>query len=403
MHPQSPHVVVVGNQADTMLRFRGTLLTHLIARGAKVTVLCPAGTPAERNAIRDLGVDHVIVERMSRSSLNPLHDLRLLVELARIMRERAPGHVMSYFLKPAVYGTLAAWWAGVPRRIAMIEGLGFAFSGEAGRASRRRRLARAFVTSLLRLALRKAHKVIVLNRDDAALLRDRCGVPATRIAQIDGIGVDMEEFAQQPPAGPPATFCLAARLIREKGVADFVEAARAIKQDAPDTEFILLGDVDGSPNSISRHEVEQWVAAGLVSWPGKVEDVRPYYARSSAFVLPSFYGEGLPRSIMEAMAMGRAVVTTTAPGCRDSVTDGVSGIIIPPNDVQALTAALRRFLEDPLLAARLGDAAASEARQRYDHRRQDALVADLILGSESDVVARPSLERRLDEGPPESV
>lgn len=381
MPPPAPHIVIIGNQADTMLRFRGTLISLLIARGARVTAVCPAGSEAEQRALAALGADHVAVHRMSRSSVNPLNDLRLTAELAAIIRSLAPTHVMSYFLKPAIFGTLAAWWAGVPRRVAMIEGLGFAFS-DAGRAGAgaKRRLAKTLVTGLLRAAIRRADKVIVLNRDDAAFLTTQCGVPGDRIAAIDGIGVDVDDYAAQPLGDGPVAFCLAARLIREKGVLDFVAAARAIKREFPATRFIMLGDVDDSPNSITRAEIEAWVAAGLVEWPGKVADVRPFYAQSSVFVLPSYYGEGLPRSIMEAMAMGRAVVTTTAPGCRDSVTDGVSGIIVPPQNVAALTAALRRFVEDPSLAATMGGAAAGEARRRYDRRRQDAIVADLILG-----------------------
>lgn len=375
-----PHVAIVGNQIDTMIRFRGTLIRHFVAGGAQVTAVCPAGTAHEQAELAQLGAEFRPVVGMRRTGLNPLADMALTAELRRILRAVRPTHQLSYFLKPVIYGTVAGRFAGVGRRVALVEGLGFAFSQGDGADRVKRGIARTLVTGLLRASLTAADHVIVLNRDDAAFLRAKCGVSATKLSTIDGIGIDLTDYAPAPPHAGRLTFTLAARLIREKGVVDFVEAARIVRQAAPDTRFVLLGEPDEGSNALSRADLEGWVREGVVDWPGRVADVRPHLRESSVFVLPSAYGEGLPRSIMEAMAMGRAVITTTAPGCRDSVTEGSSGFVVPPRSPAQLAAAMMRFVDDPGLVSTMGAAAAVEAARRYDAVKLDAAIADLVLG-----------------------
>lgn len=378
-HHPPVHVAIVGNQIDTMIRFRGTLIRRLVADGARVTAVCPAGTASERAELAALGAELRPLGGMRRTGLNPLADLQLTAELARALRDLRPTHMLSYFLKPVIYGTVAGRIARVPRRTALVEGLGFAFSQGDGTDALKRTVARTLVTGLLRASLPSAHRVVVLNRDDEQFLGSSCGVDPGRITHIDGIGIDLADYAPAPQHTTPLTFTLAARLIREKGVVDFVEAARIVKARAPNVRFLLLGEPDEGTNAVSRGDLEGWVSEGLVDWPGRLADVRPALRETSVFVLPSAYGEGLPRSIMEAMAMARPVITTTAPGCRDSVSEGVSGFIVPPRAPAVLAAAMQRFIDNRSLVGSMGAAAAAEAGRRYDARVLDATLAGIIL------------------------
>ncbi|HEX4297809.1 MAG TPA: glycosyltransferase family 4 protein, partial [Devosia sp.] len=185
---------------------------------------------------------------------------------------------------------------------------------------------------------------------------------------VAGTGVDLAQWVALPPVTAPLTFTLAARLIREKGIEDFVEAARRIRRDDPRVRFVLLGGIDDNPGAIGRQAVQSWVDEGVVEWPGHV-DVRRWLAETSVFVLPSVYREGVPRSIQEAMATGRAIITTDSPGCRETVVDGQNGFLVPPRDVAALAAAMQRFVATPDLVARMGRESRQLAEARFDVRK----------------------------------
>ncbi len=366
------HVALIGNQLASLVRFRGPLIRDLVAAGARVTAVCPDGEAAERRELAALGAALVPVRHLSRAGLNPLADLRYLSELTGILRRIRPTCQFAFFLKPVVWGALAGVLARTPWRVGMVEGLGYAFAGAAGANNLRRRLARVLAALALRGAHLHTHRLVVLNADDAAMF-------GGRVERLDGIGVDLDHFAAAPPATDPVTFTLAARLIREKGVDTFVEAARLVRRDHPETRFLLLGALDDNPSAISAEEVAAWVAEGAIDWPGHVADIRPSLAETSVFVLPSRYREGLPRSIMEAMAMGRPVITSSAPGCREAVTEGVSGRIVRPGDPVALARAMAGFLAAPGKIAEMGAAARAEAVRRYDVRRANARLIEILL------------------------
>jgi len=180
----------------------------------------------------------------------------------------------------------------------------------------------------------------------------------------------------------PITFTLAARLLREKGIVEFAQAAQRIKQHYPNTRFLLLGRLDTNPGALREHEVRQWAEAGILEWHGHVPDVRPYFAQTSVYVLPS-YREGVPRSTQEAMAMARPVITTDAPGCRETVIDGVNGFLVPPRDVDALVRAMERFILQPELIITMGQASRKLAEERFDvHKINQRILAVMgIAGS----------------------
>lgn len=341
-----------------------------------VFALAPDYNDESRAAVVALGATP-IDSSLSRTGMNPFRDmadlLRLSLQLSRLRLDA----VFAYFIKPVIYGTLAARLAGVPQRIAMIEGAGYVFTDN-DNVSIGRRLLRLFVAKLYTLGLSQAHRVFLLNSDDQALFVNTGMVAERKVRLLDGIGVDLDHFVVAPPVVQPVCFILIARLLREKGVHEYIRAARNIKAAYPEVRFLLVGDVDRNPGSISEAEVRSWEAEGIVEWPGQVADVRDWLRQASVFVLPS-YREGLPRSTQEAMAMARAVITTDAPGCRATVTDGVNGFVVPARSSQVLEQAMLKFITQPELIESMGVMSREMAERRFNvHTINAQILAEWV-------------------------
>ncbi len=307
---------------------------------------------------------------LSRAGLSPLGDLRLILELIRLMRWIGPDVFIGYTVKPVVWGLIGAQLALVPQRVALITGLGYAFTeGPDGF----RFIVGMLVRGLYQAALRCSTLIFFQNPDDRfdfqCLNLIPQGVP---VRLVSGSGVDLDRFPMQPLPSGPICFLLIARLLTDKGIREYVEAARLVRQNWSKTEFHLVGGTDPNPTSISEAEVRAWHAAGDVNWHGQLEDVRPILAQTSVYVLPS-YREGTPRTVLEAMATGRPIITTDAPGCRETVIDGVNGFLVPPRDAEALAAAMLRFIEQSRAETlRMAQASLCLARARFDVHKVNA-------------------------------
>jgi glycosyltransferase involved in cell wall biosynthesis len=266
--------------------------------------------------------------------------------------------------------------AGVRKRLAMIEGAGYVFIDDE-KQQFRRALLRKLVQLLYRLALSYAHYVFLLNKDDRNLFIREGMVSADKVRVLDGIGLDIKHFDLSPPVAAPITFILVARLLREKGIFEYIDAARKIKKCHSNVTFLLIGNIDVNPGSINASQVAEWVEDGIVEWPGQVSDIRPWLQRASVFVLPS-YREGMPRSTQEAMSMGRPVITTDVPGCRDTVDNGSNGFIIPPRDSSALAEAMITFIEHPELISSMGARSREIAESRFDVTKINAQIMEML-------------------------
>jgi glycosyltransferase involved in cell wall biosynthesis len=366
---------LISSLASSLAHFRGPLIAEMARRGIKVYALAPDYDAKTRAAVEALGAIPVDYS-MSRAGMNPVRDLADLVRLSLQLRRLELDCVFCYFIKPVIYGTLAATFAGVRRRFATIEGAGYVFTDSA-RPTFKRKLLRAFVVRLYRAALSQTERVFMLNRDDRQLFVDERMVAPHKVQSLSGIGLELDHYTAASPVTEPVRFLLIGRLLREKGVYDFIEAARIVKRTHPQARFCLLGSGDANPGAIPEREAEGWVAEGLIEWPGQVPDVREWIARSSVFVLPS-YREGLPRSTQEAMAMGRPVITTDVPGCRETVEHGVNGLMVPVRDPASLAAAMVTFIEQPALIARMGEQGRRMAEERFDVRKINALILDTM-------------------------
>jgi len=381
-------VAIISHHAPTIVSFRGALIRSLVQRGAEVWVLAPDYTPEIRAAVAELGATSIDYP-LNRTGMNPLQDVRTLLALARILRRLRPDVVMPYTIKPVIYGTLAAALVGVPQRITLIEGLGYAFI-DTPSLTLKSRLTRSLIKRLYSLALRRAQTVLFLNRDDLNEFVQIGIVERNQALLLGGIGVDLEEWPPAPPTLEPITFTLAARLIREKGIVEFAEAACRIRMRYPNTRFLLLGGLDTNPGALMQREVDAWVQQGVLEWCGHVPDVKPYLKQTSVYVLPSYYREGVPRSTQEAMAMARPVITTDAPGCRETVVQGVNGFLVPPRDVDALVAAMERFILQPDLIITMGQASRKLAEERFDVHKINRLILQAMGIDHNDSCSNPS-------------
>ncbi|CAM3875561.1 glycosyltransferase family 4 protein [Castellaniella denitrificans] len=369
-------LAIISHHAVDLLKFRGHLIRDLAASGVRVRCLAPdydAATRAELTALGAVPIDY----RLQRTGMNPLRDLMDVARLIQILRRLAPDVVFAFSTKPMVYGTLAAWLAGVPRRVAMVEGAGYVFTASDGRDAWTRRALRLVVEVLYRMALGRAHRVIFLNPDDQREFVEWGLVARARSALLGGIGVDLQAWREAPPVVEPMCFLLVGRLLREKGIVEYAAAARWVKERYPRTRFVLLGGLDSNPGGLSRAQVQAWVDEDLLEWPGYVP-VRPWLERASVFVLPS-YREGVPLSTQEAMAMGRPVITTDVPGCRETVRDGVNGYLVPARDAAALAKAMLRFLDDPGRVASMGRASRRMAESCFDVRKINQKLSAWLL------------------------
>ncbi|CAM5785239.1 glycosyltransferase family 4 protein [Castellaniella caeni] len=379
-------IALIAHHAGSLLNFRGDWIRSLRADGMRVLCLAPDYTDADRAAVRHLGAEPFDYS-LQRTGMNPLRDLRDAWALARLLRRLQPDISFAFSTKPVIYGTLAAWLARVPRRLAMIEGVGFVFTDAGRPLSLGRRVLRRAVALLYRLALSRAHRVIFLNPDDRGDFVARGLAPAARSVVLGGIGVDLDAWAPVPVVQDPVTFLLVARLLREKGIIEYVAAARAVRSRYPATRFLLLGGLDTNPGGLGHADVQAWVDEGVLEWPGHA-DVRPWMAQASVFVLPS-WREGVPRSTQEAMAMGRPVITTDAPGCRETVVDGVNGRCVPVRDTGALVRAMIGFIQEPESIATMGAASRQLAQERFDVHRINARLTAWVLGRDTDFNSEP--------------
>tara|TARA_R110002124_G_scaffold76753_1_gene205520 strand:+ start:21211 stop:22335 length:1125 start_codon:yes stop_codon:yes gene_type:complete len=371
-------VLILASLSTSLRNFRGPLIAELAEAGHKVHVAAPDLLQDQETCewLQERGVECHDVP-LSRAGLRPTADLGTLFALCRLMTKLRPDLFLGYTIKPVIWGLIAARITGVSRRVALITGLGYSFTGQArGKRAVVQKLARGLYAQ----ALKGATLAFFQNPDDRDTFRQMGLLPeGTPVVVVNGSGVDTEIYAPVPLPQCPIRFLLIARLLGDKGIREYVCAARILRDAWPDAEFHLVGGLDPNPDGIASEEVQRWHDNRDIIWHGALSDVRPAIAAAQVYVLPS-YREGMPRTVLEAMSMGRAIVTTDAPGCRETVRDGENGFLVPVQDARSLADAMRRFLEAPDLATTMGAAARRIAVEKYDvHKVNDAMIRAIGL------------------------
>ncbi len=360
---------VIGAEPGSLTNFRGDLIRALVREGVAVTALSAPQSPEQQDAIAALGATPMSYP-VARTGLNPKGDLKTFRNLRALMRHKRPDAVLAYTIKPVIWGGLAARALPKCRFYALITGLGFAFQGQ---GAVRRGLTH-LVSGLYRSALTRADKVIFQNADNRDEFIARGIVRADKCAVVSGSGVDTAKFAVAAmPAGAPV-FLVIARLLGEKGLREYAAAAAMVRRRFSDAQFHLVGPPDPSPDGITLGEVEGWQASGAIVYHGATKDVRPYISNCHIYVLPSYH-EGMPRTVLEALAMGRPVLTTDVPGCRETVRNGVNGHLVPKENAEALAERMIWFLEHRDQWAAMAAASRELATQVFDvHKINDDLL-----------------------------
>ena len=353
-------VLLNSSYGQSLVNFRARLIEELVAAGHKVHVTAPDFDDELVAQLAGMGATAHRVP-LARTGIGPLSDLQYMSSIRRLIREIGAQLVLSYTSKPNIWASLAAGSLGV-RSASLITGLGYAFT-EGGGA--KRRLVSVASRMLYRLATARNDVVIFQNPDDRSdFIAAGCLSDPSKARLVNGSGVDLEQFAVAPLPDAPV-FLMVSRLLGTKGVREYARAALALRSRRPECRFLLVGYRDEGPDGIEQGELDKWQAGGL-EYLGQLADVRPAIAEASVFVLPSFYREGTPRSTLEAMAMGRPIITTDMPGCRETVIHGDNGFLVPPRDADGLLEAMQRLAADPRMRARMGAQSRSLCERRFE-------------------------------------
>ena len=381
----SVRVLFVAANARSLIANRGDLILQMKQLGYDVHALIPEYDFLPE--VEELGISYDLIQ-LSRTGVDPWSDFQSYRTLKKHIRRYRPDVVYSYSIKPVIYGSLAARACKVPMIASMITGMGYLFTGE----TLRQRMLRRVASMLYRRGLAASDRIFFQNPDDLALFRSLEIINRRdeyKIVRTNGSGINLDRFTQSDPPLPPEapfTFLMIARLLQDKGVREFVAAAEKLHEQYPDVRFQVVGPHDPTlPHSLPAMEVEQWKRNGVVDFIGGVKDVRPFLQACSVYVLPS-YREGTPRSVLEAMATGRPVITTDTPGCRETVNGNgyENGFLIPAKSAAALIEKMEEFVRNPDLVTRMGRQSRRLAEHKYDVRKVNHTILEALeLGDRS--------------------
>ena len=362
-------VLLNGSYAQSLLSFRGRFIEAMVARGHHVHVSAPNISNDIEMKLRALGANvHEVA--LARTGTNPIADIRYALALLRVMRAIRPDRIIGYTIKPNIWGSFAARWVGV-KSASMVTGLGFSFIPGVGL---RRRILQILMQKTYSVATATNDVVVFQNPDDKRdFIAAGCLADPNKGVLVNGSGIDMAHYERaELPAAP--VFLMVTRLLVSNGVREYAEAALVILRERNDCRFALAGFFDEGRDGISKHELDRWIAGGL-EYLGPLDDVRPAIRAASVYVLPS-YREGTPRSVLEAMAMGRAVITTDVPGCRETVVDGVNGLLVKDRETPSLVTAMRILADDAAGRSAMGAASYNYAHEKFAVEKVNLVLMD---------------------------
>jgi len=345
------------------------LIKELVKLGHEVIALAPE--TGFEDQLSSIGARFYSIP-LERNGLNVFKDFKAIIAVLKILKKEKPDILLLYTIKPVVYGSLVGRVLGISNIYSIITGLGYAFTGD----SLKKRVLGNIIKLLYKLGLKHNKKVFFQNPDDLQLFAKLNLVNENKQSiLINGSGVDVEKYYHAEVNTESINFLLIARLIWDKGIGEYVEAARKLKMKYPHVDFAILGPFDSNPAAIKPKDIEAWVAEGAVTYLDRTDDVRPYIAESSVYVLPS-YREGTPRSVLEAMSMGRPIITTDAPGCRETVQHGVNGFLVPVKDSNALAEAMEFFILNPDKIPIMGAKSHEIVVEKYDVRKVNKVILE---------------------------
>ena len=371
-------IIIIGTVASSFLGFRADLIKVLIQKNHIVYAFTSEYTNSELEKIKLLGAIPVTYEQ-KRGGLNPLVDVISTYLLTNKIKAIAPDLVFSYFSKPVIFGTLAARWAKVPKVIGMLEGLGYTFTKQPKGLIKRTQLIKQIQIALYRISLPRLDTLIFLNPDDPNDLLEEYSIKVRKVEVLGGIGLNLDDYSYSNNYPKNPVFIFIARLLAEKGIHDYIAAAKIVKNIYPQARFVVLGAIDKvALGALTEVELRQFIKASIIEYPGHVNNVSDWITKSSVFVLPSYYREGVPRSTQEAMAIGRPIITTDVPGCRETVIDGVNGFLVEKWNPKALAEKMIYFIEHPEQIKKMGDESYKLAQEKFDADKVNKRLINML-------------------------
>ena len=373
-------ILIIGTVASSFYGFRADLIRAMREKQYTVYAFTSEYSDADLKKIESLGAIPVTYE-LNRGGLNPLADIVATYKLAKKIKAINPDLVFSYFSKPVIFGTLAAKLAKAPCIVGMLEGLGYTFTEQPEGLSKKTQLIKKIQVSLYKIVLPQLDQLIFLNPDDLKDLLEKNAISVKNVEVLGGIGLNLQDYPYQPLDNIhfPLKFLFIGRLLKEKGIHEFIQAAQLVKKIYPNTEFTVLGAIDHhNLGALQQTELDNLISSNIIQYPGHVNNVNEWIAKSHVFVLPSFYREGVPRSTQEAMAVGRAVITTDVPGCRETVVDGVNGFLVPKWNPQALAEKMIYLIENPKKIVEMGQESYKIAQEKFDARKVNERLLKIL-------------------------
>ncbi|MFW1561062.1 glycosyltransferase family 4 protein [Vibrio parahaemolyticus] len=370
---------IIGALPQSLINFRGELIRSFSQKGLAVVSMASGAKVNEIEQLNLIGSKY-LGYHVSRNGLNPISDIKTLKNLIEVFYKNRPDYILAYTIKPIIWGGLSARITKINNFYALVTGLGYAFQ-KGGFA---KSLLNFLVRLLYRLALKKCKGVIFQNRDNMQVFIDEGIVPKEKCFLVNGSGVDLSHYSLSPLPSTPH-FLLIARLLGDKGIREYAQAAKLVKQKYPEAVFELVGPEDPSPDGIKLDEVHQWTESGAIKYSGATTDVRPFIENSAIYVLPSYH-EGMPRTVLEAMAMGRPILTTDVPGCRETVIDGENGWLVEKANAEQLAEKMIWFIENQDKWQEMGKSSHDMAYEKFDVHKVNAEILKIMgLSNEKDI------------------
>ncbi len=368
-------VLIISNISTSLINFRGELIKKWIDLDYEVYTLSPEYKSHHRDILKSWGVK-TVEYNLNRSGLNPFKDLKSLIDLANEIKEINPDYILAYTIKPVVFSSLISKQIKLKGMYSLIPGLGYAFND----GGFKNKVVNKIAVLLYNISLKNNNKVFFQNPDDLNLFVDLNLIDRKKTVLVNGSGVDTNEYYNTDPQIEKVSFIIMARLLKSKGIIEYIKAAEIIKNKYTEAEFTILGSPGSGPDAVDMNYVDQAVKKGVIDYPGRVEDVKSYIAQSSVYVLPSYYREGTPRSILEAMSMGKPIITTDNPGCRETVVDGKNGFMIPTKDHKILAEKMKYFIENREAIVKMGKESRKIAEEKYDvHKVNKKIIENMDL------------------------
>ncbi|MCA1026264.1 glycosyltransferase family 4 protein [Cytobacillus kochii] len=362
-------VFILGSYGPSLVNFRGDMIKAMVDNGHEVVACAPNDNGDIEEKVLKLGAKYLPI-RMNRTGMNPLKDVVLVLDIIRLLRLEKPDVFLSYTIKPNIYGSLAAYLSGVKNIYGLMTGAGSVIRG----SSLKLRMIQKVLVPIYKLAFKKCKALFFLNDDDLELFKKRKIVDKQKVIIIGSSGINLSLFNKRPLRNSD-TFLFIARLIRDKGIYEFLNAAKIAKEKRPTMKFKILGPFDTNPTAVSPEELKKWTDEGIVEYLGKTDDVRPFIEESFVVTLPSYH-EGQGRVLVEAMAIGRAVVATNVSGCRQTVDDGQTGYLVPLKNSDVLAEKMIAMYDSPEMTIKMAEKGYKRATDMFDVNKINNVILE---------------------------